>query len=393
MSNNACTRRDFLKAASLFPLALSLQTTSKAIPKAKELLLYIGTYTTGKSEGIYLYRMNMTTGELKHAGTTKGVVNPSFLAIDGRRRYLYAVNEVDEFGGKKSGAISSFAIDRRSGDLKFLNQQPSLGAAPCYVSVSANDRFVLVANYNGGNVSVFPVQHNGELAPASDLEQHKGTGVNPQRQEGPHAHCIILDGSNKFAFAADLGLDKIMIYRFDAKTGKLTPHENPSANLKPGAGPRHFTFHPHGRYAYVINELDSTITAFSYNQARGILNEMQTVNTLPADFSGHNDCADIHVTPSGKFLYGSNRGHDSIVVFAINRSTGKLSYVEHVSTQGKTPRNFTLDPAGEFLLAANQESDTIVTFRINPATGKLMPTGHIAEVPSPVCLKLIQPFI
>ena len=392
MSKNAYTRRDFLKTAAVLPFTLSLQSTATAKQKMKEMLLYIGTYTSGKSEGIYVYRMNMDTGELKHSATVKGVVNPSFLAIDGRRRYLYAVNEVDEFGGKKSGAISSFAIDRRSGDLKFLSQQPSLGAAPCHVSVSANDRFVLVANYNGGNVSVFPVQQTGELAPASDLQQHAGAGINPERQEGPHAHCIILDRSNRYAFAADLGLDKIMIYRFDAKAGKLTPHETPWANLKPGAGPRHFTFHPNGKYAYVINELDSTITAFTYDRARGTLQDVQTVNTLPAGFSGHNDCADIHVSPSGKYLYGSNRGHDSIAVFAIDEGTGKLSYVEHVSTQGKTPRNFTLDPTGAFLLAANQASDTVVTFRINPSTGKLTPTGHIADVPSPVCLKLIQPF-
>ncbi|MGA9994421.1 MAG: lactonase family protein [Pyrinomonadaceae bacterium] len=393
MSNNAYARRDFLKTAALLPLTLSLHTTSTAREKAKEMLLYIGTYTSGKSEGIYIYRMNTTTGELKHSGTAKGVVNPSFLAIDSRRRYLYAVNEVDEFGGKKSGAISSFAIDRSSGDLRFMNQQPSLGAAPCHVSVSANDRFVLVANYNGGNVSVFPVQPGGELDPASDLEQHKGAaGINPERQEGPHAHCIILDRSNRYAFAADLGLDKIMIYKFDSRTGKLTPHESFSTSLKPGAGPRHFTFHPDGRYAYVINELDSTVTAFTYDKTRGMLKEMQTINTLPSGFSGHNDCADIHVSPSGKFLYGSNRGHDSIVVFAIDEQTGKLTYVEHVSTQGKTPRNFTLDPTGAFLLAANQESDTVVTFRINQQTGKLTPTGHIADVPSPVCLKLIQPF-
>lgn len=391
MTNNACTRRSFLKTAALLPLTLSLPAISTARQKTQEMLLYIGTYTSGKSEGIYIYRMNMATGELKHSGTAKGIVNPSFLAIDSRRRYLYAVNEVDEFGGKPSGAISSFAIDGRSGGLKFLNQQPSLGAAPCHVTVSANDRFVLVANYNGGNVSVFPVQPDGELAPASDLEQHKGSSVNPERQQGPHAHCIILDRANKFAFAVDLGLDKIMIYRFDSKAGKLAAHETPWVSLKPGAGPRHFTFHPNGRHAYVINELDSTITAYTYDKQRAVLAAMQTMSTLPSGFSGHNDCADIHVSPSGKFLYGSNRGHDSIVVFAIDAPTGKLSYVEHVSTQGKTPRNFTLDPTGTFLLAANQESDTIVTFRINLATGKLTPTGHIADVPSPVCLKLIQP--
>jgi 6-phosphogluconolactonase len=333
--------------------------------------------------------MNSSSGELRHLNTVKRVIDPSFLAVDGKRRFLYAVNELSEFAGKPGGALSAFSIDQKTGDLNLLNQQPSLGGAPCYVITDAMGRFVLVANYTGGNVSVFPVLRDGSLGTATDMVQHQGSGANKERQDAPHAHFVILDRSNRYAFAADLGLDKIMIYHFDAKAGKLIPARQPWAQLKPGAGPRHFIFHPNGRCAYVINELDSTLTAFSYGEANGTLRSMQTVSALPTGFSGKNDCADLHLSPSGKFLYGSNRGHNSIVVFAINASTGKLEYLEHASTQGKTPRNFTLDPTGRFLLVANQESDTVVTLRIDPVTGRLKPTSHVAEVPTPVCLRFL----
>jgi 6-phosphogluconolactonase len=355
--------------------------------KARELILYVGTYTSGKSEGIYIYRMNLETGELKRFDSTRAV-NPSFLAIN-RRRYLYAVNEVAEFAGKSSGAVSAFSIDSTTGRLSFLNQQASMGADPCHVTIDRTGRFAVVANYTGGSISVFPIQRDGRLGPATQVIQHHGSSVNKEHQEGPHAHCVVLDRSNRHAFASDLGLDKVMIYRFDAKTGNLKAGKQPWAQLEPGAGPRHLAFHPKGTYFYVINELNSTLTAFAYDPLNGTLRSVQTVSTLPKGFSGHNDCADVHVSPSGKFLYGSNRGHDSIVVFAINENTGKLEYLEHASTQGKTPRNFTIDPTGRLLLAANQESDTIVTLHVDPLTGRLKPTGHVAEVPSPVCLKFI----
>jgi 6-phosphogluconolactonase len=352
----------------------------------------VGTYTSGKSEGIYLYRLNLASGELKHFSTAKGISNPSFLAIDAERRHLYAVNEETEFQGKPGGAVSAFSINQQTGNLTFLNQQPSLGGAPCYVTVDGSGKFILLANYVGGNVSVLPLRRDGSLDAASQMVQHQGASVNRQRQESPHAHCILLDRANRYAFAVDLGTDKIMSYRFNAHKGKLTPNQEPSVSLKPGAGPRHFVFHPSGRQAYVINELDSTITVFTYNARRGSLTAVQTISTLPKDFSGANSCADLHISPSGKFLYGSNRGHDSIVLFAIEKGTGKLQYVSHEPTQGKTPRNFAIDPAGAYLLAANQNSDSIVTFRIDPLKGKLTPTGHIAEVPAPVCLKLIPSF-
>jgi 6-phosphogluconolactonase len=395
---NDFSRREFLQmvggAAAIFPLAATAaySQTSKN-EKTKEMLVYVGTYTSGKSrsEGIYIYKFDAETGALSPYKTVANVVEPSFLAIDKDRKYLYSVNETVEYEGKKSGAVSAFAIDRKTGDLRFLNKQPSLGGAPCHVSVSKNGKFVLVANYLGGNVSVFPVETGGSLGASVDSEQHSGAGANRERQEAPHAHSIILDRNNRFAFVNDLGIDKIVIYRFDDETGKLEPNaEQPFYQTKAGAGPRHFKFHPRGRFAFVINELDSTISSLAYDEKRGTLKEIQTVSTLPADSTRRsNSCADIHVSPNGAFLYGSNRGHDSIVSFKIDETTGRLELIEHVSTQGRTPRNFAIDPTGAFLLAANQNSDSVVTFRIDEKTGKLQPTGNKVTIPTPVCLKLI----
>jgi 6-phosphogluconolactonase len=397
MSSDHSTRRSFITAAGGFFISLLAPAAArpdrrKMARQTQELTLYVGTYTSGKSEGIYVYRMNPATGELRHFDTVKGVVNPSYLAIDPQRRRLYAVNEVDDFNHHPAGAVSAFSIDRQTAGLTLLNQQSSLGGSPCYLTVDRTGKYVLLANYQGGSVAVLPVRADGGLGAATEMVQHHGSGPNRQRQEGPHAHCITLDGANRYAFAIDLGTDKVMIYRFDARRGKLAPNRTPWAAVKPGAGPRHLAFHPGGRFAYVINELDSTITVFTYAPARGALTAIQTVPTLPADFTGDNTCADVHVSPSGKFLYGSNRGHDSLVVFAIEGRTGKLRHVQHEPTGGKTPRNFAIDPSGRFLLAANQDSDTIRTFRIDPREGRLTATGHVAQVPSPVCLKLIPSF-
>ncbi len=381
------SRREFLKTGAIGALGASIFRGTAWPHGARELILYVGTYTSGNSEGIYVYRMDQASGELKRFNSIKSV-NPSFLAIDRSRRYLYAVNEVPEFAGQSSGAVSAFAIDSRTGNLRFLNQQASLGADPCHLTVDRNRKFLLVANYTGGNLAVLPIQRDGILGPATSFVQHEGSSIKEQ-QKGPHAHCIILDHSNRYALAADLGIDKVMIYRYDASTGKLKPNNQPWAQLNPGAGPRSLTLHPRGRYAYVINELDSTMTVFRYERGNGTLRLLETVSTLPSDFSGQSYCADLHVSPSGKFLYGSNRGHNSIVVFAINEDTGRLKYVEHVSTQGKWPRNFTIDPTGSFLLVANQHTDNVVTFRIDPQTGKLSSIDHVAEIPTPVCLKFM----
>lgn len=394
---NKLTRRNFLETslAGAFSVMLTGEMKAQTGKKVKEMLLYIGTYTSsGKSEGLYVYKFDSASGKLTPLHVVKSVAEPSFLTIDKDRRYLYAVNELLEYEGEKSGAVSAFAIDQKTGDLRLLNRQPSRGGAPCYITASQNQKFVLVANYLGGNVSVYPVEKGGRLGTSTDLAQHSGSGPNKDRQESAHAHSITLDRQNRFAFAADLGIDKLMIYRFDDQTGKLTPNEAQAFyQTKPGAGPRHFSFHPNGKFGFLINELDFTITSLAYDEKNGTLREIQTVPTLPADAERAGvTCADIHVSPNGRFLYGSNRGHNSIVSYAIDEKTGRLEYIEHTPTGGKNPRNFAIDPQGNFLLVANQDSDNIVVFRIEEKTGKLRPTGNTAAVPVPVCLKFIPSF-
>ncbi len=400
--NNNSNRRDFLKIVGAGAAGLTMSRLSAAqnkYSKQNEMLLYIGTYTSGaagaatKSEGIYVYKFDAATGKLEPSKIAKKVADPSFLVIDSGRKFLYAVNESTEFQGQPSGAISSFAVNQKDGDLQFLNQQPSLGGAPCYVSLSKNGKFLLAANYVGGNVAVFPIARDGKLGAAVALEQHRGSSVNHDRQEAAHAHSILLDNNNKFAYSCDLGADKIFIYNFDEQTGKLAPNTaQPFLQTKAGAGPRHLTFHQNEKFVFVINELDSTITALSCDKNSGALQEIQTVSTLPAGFNGANTCADIHLTPNGNFLYGSNRGHDSIVSFKVDRQTGKLEYIEHIATGGKKPRNFAIDPTGNFLLAANQDSDNISVFKIDETSGQLKIIGQTSGVPAPVCLKFISAF-
>ncbi|HEX7335160.1 MAG TPA: lactonase family protein [Pyrinomonadaceae bacterium] len=378
------SRRQFLRAGGIGLLGAFAFRTHAWTNQSR--FLYVGTYTSGKSEGIYGYQMD-PGGKLTRVNSIKST-NPSFLAIDRSKRYLYAVNEVGEFAGRPGGGVSAYAIERDTGNLRLLNEQATQGADPCHLSIDNRKRALLIANYTGGNVTVLPLRSDGTLGMVMDVEQHEGSGPKEQ-QKGPHAHCIILDRSERYALAADLGIDKVMIYRFDRATGKLTAAQQPFAELKAGAGPRHLTLHPTGRFLYVINELDSTMTAFRYNGVNGTLTHIDTVSTLPSDFSGVSYCADVHVSRSGKFLYGSNRGHNSIVVFAIDQRTGKLTLAQHVSTEGNWPRNFTLDPSGRFLLVANQRSDNVVTFSIDTRTGQLTPTGNIEEIPSPVCLKFL----
>jgi 6-phosphogluconolactonase len=386
----ARSRRNFLKTSSLGALAFALSNRASSYvagaEHAGELLMFVGSYTSGGSKGIYLYRFHLSSGELVRLSVTEAV-EPSFLALSPNRRFLYAVNELEEFSGKKSGALSAFSVNQQTGELKLLNQQPSLGGAPCYVTVDKTGRFVLVANYFGGNVAVLPVLGDGSLGEATDMKQGAGSSINIERQEGPHAHCIVLDQANRFAYSCDLGTDKIMIFRFDSRRGKLTANETPWVQLKPGAGPRHLTFHPSGKHAYVINELNATLTAFATDRSSGILNEIQTAPTLPPHFTAANTSADIHISPDGRFLYCSNRGHDSIAAFKVDPRNGTLTFIAHESTGGKTPRNFAIDPTGAFLLVANQKSDNIVVFRRDLRTGRLSSTGQVAEVPSPVCLK------
>ena len=356
----------------------------------RDRLVYVGTYMhKGTSEGIYIYRLDMATGALILVGIAGGVQNPSFLALDPQHRYLYAVNETMTFDGQPGGGVSAFAVDPQSGALTYINSQLTHGGAPCYVSVEQTGRFVYVANYMGGNAAAFPVRADGGLDPASSVVQHTGSGVNLRRQEGPHAHSITLDPTNRFAFVADLGIDKVMVYCLDLEGGTLPPHAPPWVEVEAGAGPRHMAFHPNGHYAYLITEMGNTIIAFAYDAALGTLTALHTVPALPEDFPGRSTCADIHVAPSGKFLYGSNRGHDSIAIYAIDAETGLLTYVDRAPTLGKTPRNFAIDPSGTYLFAAHQDSDSIVTFRIDLETGKLTPTGQVMEVPMPVCVRIL----
>jgi 6-phosphogluconolactonase len=369
-------------------LALFFSLPSSAAEKLQQgpLFVYAGTYTGGKSKGIYLLRFEPVTGQLIMVGLAAEIANPSFLALHPYKPWLYAVNEVDDFGGKKSGAVSAFAIEPGTNMLRLLNQQSSQGGGPCHLVVDRFGSNVLAANYTGGSVVVLPIQQDGRLGQATDVAQHRGSSVNKSRQESPHAHCVNLDPPNNFAAVADLGLDKVLIYRYAPMAGKLQPNNPPSVSIKPGAGPRHFAFHPNNRFAYVINELNCTVTAFAYDPDAGTLREIQTVSTLLEEFKPGFSTAEVQIHPSGQFLYGSNRGHDSIAVFTIDPQSGRLTLLQNQHTEGKTPRNFSIDPSGRYLLAANEHSDTIVVFRIDQLTGRLTPNRTKADVPHPVCV-------
>jgi 6-phosphogluconolactonase len=354
-------------------------------------IAYIGTYTNKQSKGIYAFRFDASTGKLTPLGLAAEATSPSFLAVHPNRKFLYAAIEVNEFGGQKAGAVSAFSIDLNTSKLKFLNTVSARGTGPCHVSVDKTGKDVLVANYDGGSVAVLPVNDDGSLRDASAFVQHTGSSVNKERQEAPHAHCFFTSPDNRFALAADLGLDEVVVYRFDPARGSLTPNNPPFGKTPPGSGPRHFAFHPNGRFVYVINEIKCTLSTFSYDAAHGTLKELQTVSTLPDGYkvTGDDSTAEVRVHPSGKFVYGSNRGHDSIAVFAVDSAKGTVTPVERVSTQGKTPRGFGIDPTGGYLIAGNQDSDSLVVFRIDPKTGRLTPTGQKLEAFAPVDVEFV----
>lgn len=362
-------------------------------PAAREVLVYIGTYTGEHSQGVYVSRFDPRTGALGPPELAVESPNPSFLAVHPSGNVLYAVNEVGQFDGKPAGSVSAFAIDRPGGRLTLINRQPSGGPGPAHLVVDAGGRNVLVANYGGGSAAVLPIDGNGALQPPSSVVQHTGSSVNPDRQKQPHAHAVQLDPDNRFAYVPDLGIDRVMIYRFDRERGVLQPHDPPSAPVAAGAGPRHFAFHPGGRLAFVINELACTITTFSRESMPGALTAVHTVSTLPAGESVQKgySTAEIRVHPSGRFVYGSNRGHETIAVFSLDEDTGRLTLVQHEPTQGSTPRNFNIDPSGRWLLAANQRSHSVVVFRIDTETGRLTPTGDRIEVGSPVAVAFVNP--
>lgn len=345
--------------------------------------LYVGTYTRGGSRGIYRLTMNAQTGALRVQNSYPGIENPSFLAIDPSGQYLFAVSETDRYENAPGGSVASFAIDAKTGDLTKRSQQPSGGAAPAHVSVNRSASFVVVANYNGGSVSLLPVR-NGVLDPPASVHAHTGSSVHPQRQQRPHAHSIVLDPDEEHAISADLGTDDLWVYRLDEEAPALVPADPSTQPLPPGSGPRHLVFHPDGKHLFVINELASTITAFSY--AAGGFESIATISTLPEDFNGANTCAEIRVAASGRFVYGSNRGHDSIAVFGVE-SSGALSPIQHVPSGGRTPRSFEIDPSGQFLLVANQDSNNVVVYRVDEESGLLTATDHEVVVPVPVCVR------
>ena len=374
-------------SAALFQLA---SMSTRAATSQNEFLSYIGTYTGAKSKGIYVSRFDARKGKLTPPELAAETKNPSFLAVHPNGRWLYGAGEVDSFEGKPQGVITAFRMAEPTGRLEMMNQQPSGGAGPCYLALDSTGKCLLVANYNSGTVAAFPVGSDGRLGPLSVSIQHQGSSVNRERQAGPHAHFITPDPGNHFALTCDLGLDKVLVYRLDPVTASLTANDPPAVSLKPGSGPRHLAFHPNGRLVYVINEMGSSISAFSYEERTGRLKELETRSTLPPDFKGQNTCAEIQVHPSGRFLYGSNRGHDSIALFSINPKDGRLQRTACVSAGGRTPRHFTLDPSGKWLLVENQDSDNVVIFAVDPKTGNLTPTGDSIKVGAPVCLVFVK---
>jgi 6-phosphogluconolactonase len=366
-------------------LAYHEAMSAETAPTNSPLRVYIGTYTGAKSKGIYLAPFDSGTGKLGAPELAVRTTSPSFLAVHPNNRFLYAVGETSKVGNNKVGTVRSFLIDEGTGRLSLLNQETSGGEGPCHLSIDQTGKCLLVANYGSGSIAALPIQTDGKLAPATTTIQHQGSSINPERQAGPHAHFITTDAANQFALACDLGLDKILVYRLNPTKGELVPNNPPSASVRPGLGPRHLVFSPDGRFTYLISEMGGTVTVFAYDAKRGELKELQTVSTLPPDFKGAKGCAEIQIHPSGRFLYGSNRGHDSIAVFAVDPGTGRLAWVDCQSTQGKTPRHFAIAPSGQWLLAENQGSDNIVVFRVDAATGRLSPTGQVVEAPSPVC--------
>lgn len=380
-----------MKRALLASLALvlSLAPRASAGPSAAETVsVYIGSYAAAKDIGIHHFTMDLATGALTAAGGASGIDNPSFVAVSPDKKFLYAIGEAG-VKGKKGGAVCSFSIDPKTDALAMLSQSTSVGNGPCFVTADKTGKVVLVANYGGGSVASLPVSADGKLSEAASFIQHTGSSVNKSRQGEPHAHSINVSPDNRFAFAADLGLDKILIYKLDPEKGTLTPNDPAFAEIPAGSGPRHLAFHPSGKYAYVCGEMTSTVHAMTYDAAKGALTVVQTLSTLPEPVKG-NSTAECQVHPNGKFVYVSNRGHNSVAVFHVDEATGKLTAAGHAPTGGKTPRNFGIDPTGTFLVAANQDSNNVVVFKIDPKTG--VPGAAIAEVsvPKPVCVKFLQ---
>lgn len=377
----------------LLMLASLVVALGAALPalarEAARLTVYVGTYTDSTSKGIYRFTLDAETGDVTEPVLVADARNPSFLALHPNGRFLYAVGEFSGPTTPPAGVVSAFAIDPATGGLTRLNQQSSEGAGPCHLVVDRAGRHVLVANYGGGTVAVLPIGEDGRLAPATSVRQHAGSGPNPRRQQAPHAHGIHLDPTGRFAVSPDLGADRVFVYRYDAAAGTL--QASGEGRLDPGSGPRHATFDAAGRVLYTINELTSTITAFGFDPASGALTAMQTVTTLPGGFAGENTTAEIAMSPDGRYVYGSNRGHDSLAIFAVEQRSGRLTPRGHVSAGGRTPRHFAIDDSGRWLLAAHQADDSIAVFRLDATSGLPSPTASRIRIPRPVCVLIVAP--
>jgi 6-phosphogluconolactonase len=381
-------RHAFSLGITGFLLMTILFCSAEGKTQKQKFVMYVGTYTGPSSKGIYGYQFDAATGTATELGLVAETENPSFLTIDPTQRFLYSVNEISDFQNQKAGAITSFRIDPKAGKLNFVNQVSSAGAGPCFIAFDRAAKYIFAANYEGGNIAVFPISPDGRLGPATSTIQHSGHGANLDRQEGPHPHWVGTSADNRHAVVADLGLDKLFIYGFDPSTGSLS--KNGSAySLTPGSGPRHFTFNSSGNLGYVINEMGSTVTVFFFDQKDGALHEKQTISTLPEGFKGKNDTAEIELHPNGQFLYASNRGHDSIAVFSVNPQDGTLKNIQYIPSEGSKPRTFEIDPSGSYLVAADQGSNKIVIFTIDQKSGRLTRTGQTIDISSPVCIKFV----
>jgi 6-phosphogluconolactonase len=382
-----CNHSCLLRSVMLLAAILFVSDTAQA----ERYRVFVGTYTGGDSisKGVYSCEFDAETGKLSDPVLAAELINPSFLAIHPSGKYLYAVNEVSEGPGRGNGAVTALTINA-DGTLTKINHQASEGGAPCHCNVDSTGTNLLIANYGGGNVAVYPISEDGSLKPVSCNIQHEGSSVDKSRQQAPHAHSINVSSDNKFAYAADLGLDKIMIYKLDVAAHTLSPAKQPAALVTPGGGPRHFSIHPSGKFAYTNNEITLVVTGFSRNQEDGSLKAIQEISTIPAGFEGRKSTAECLVHPSGKFLYVSNRGHETITAYTIDQESGLLTYVENEPTGGKEPRNFFIDPSGKWLLAENQNSDTVYVFSIDQQTGELKPTGDFVTVGRPVCIRMVK---
>ncbi len=362
---------------------------SSSLASAADPLVFISAFASGDKAGIHAFTFDTNIGALKPLHRTTDIQNPFFLAVSPDKRFLYAI-DAEKFGGEEDEFVAAYAIEGRTGELKRLNKQSARGTASCYLDVDATGKSVLVANYSSGSVASLPVQKDGSLDVAASFVQHNGSSADPERQKGPNAHSIVVSPDNRFALAADLGIDKIMIYRLDAATAKLTANEaQPFVKQKPGSGPRHITFSPNGNHVYVINELANTVTFFDYAADTGALTERQTISTLPADFTGKSYTADLKITPDGKLLYGTNRGHDSIASYRI-ADDGKLTLISIEPSLGKGPQNLFITPDGRWLLCANMPGNSVVVFQIDSASGQIKAVGEPVSMPMPSCIRWVQ---